>query len=128
MERMSKILVTPISRRTFVSGLVVQDLAPQRNATISVALSLDISYIDLNLASTNYLNAIGAADAALYNRIPSDFTHLNAHGSELFGTMVSWLMTSSGTTKFGREIEEFSVAKQTIVEAIKEGVFTYPSV
>jgi hypothetical protein len=84
-----------------------------------------VTYIDLNEASTNYVNAIGAADAALYNRIPTDFTHLNGHGSLLFGTMVSHLMTT--TTKYGMEIAQYSFANKTIVAAIESGTFIYPS-
>jgi hypothetical protein len=95
-----KILVTPISRRNFnSSGRVVEDLADQRAATIAVAKSIGISYIDLNEASTKYLDAIGSANAATFNRIPTDFTHLNPAGSVVFGDMVSFLLTS--TTKAG---------------------------
>ncbi|KAF4630277.1 hypothetical protein G7Y89_g7868 [Cudoniella acicularis] len=82
------ILVTSISRRNFnSSSLVIEDLAPQRAATIAVATSMNVSYIDLNEASTKYLDSIGSADAATYNRIPTDFTHLNPAGSVLFGAM-----------------------------------------
>src|ERR1700712_2873101 len=97
----AKILVTPISRRNFnSSGLVIEDLADQRVATIAVAQSMGVDYIDLNEESTNYLDAIGSADAATYNRVPNDFTHLNPSGSVVFGDMVSLLLRT--TTKVGK--------------------------
>ncbi|PMD17793.1 carbohydrate esterase family 12 protein [Hyaloscypha hepaticicola] len=62
------ILVTPLSRRNYnSSGLIIEDLAPQRNATIQVARSNGIDFIDLNAASTKYLNSIGKAKAVTYN-------------------------------------------------------------
>jgi hypothetical protein len=103
----AKILVTPISRRNFnSSGLVIEDLDDQRVATIAVAQSIGVDYIDLNEASTNYLDAIGSADAATYNRVPNDFTHLNPSGSVVFGDMVSLLLRT--TTKVGKVLSEYT--------------------
>jgi hypothetical protein len=88
--------VTPLSRRKYnSSGLIVEDLAPQREATIQVARSKGIDFIDLNAASTKYLNSIGEAKAVTYNLAAADFTHLNDVGSMVFRDMVSWLLTTT---------------------------------
>ncbi|KAH8807647.1 SGNH hydrolase-type esterase domain-containing protein [Xylogone sp. PMI_703] len=119
------ILVTPLSRRNFnSSGLVTEDLAPQRLATIAVAKSLHIDYIDLNEASTKYLDAIGEANSATYNRIPSDFTHLNPTGSVVFGDMVSWLLTS--TTSVKAKLKPYTRPDETVVRDIERGVYVFP--
>lgn len=122
-----KILVTPISRRNFNSttGLVIEDLATQRNITITVANSLGAVYLDLNEVSTRYLDAIGASDSATYNRIADDSTHLNPTGSVVFGNMVSWLLLSS--TKLGANLKHYTVPNTVIVDAIKSGSYIYPS-
>lgn len=120
-----KILVTPLSRRNYnSSGLVTEDLADQRAATIAVARSIEIDYIDLNGASTRYLDAIGSADAATYNRVPGDFTHLNPSGSVVFGDMVSLLITS--TTKAGRELSMYTRPNREVVMAIEKGMYIFP--
>lgn len=84
-----------------------------------------MAYIDLNGASVKYLNSIGPANAATYNRIPTDFTHLNPVGSVVFGGIVSWLMTA--TTKYGGSISEYTRPNKTVVEAIESGIYIYPS-
>lgn len=121
-----QILVTPISRRNFNSttGLVIEDLATQRNITIGIANSLGAVYIDLNEASTKFLDAIGASDSATYNRVADDYTHLNPTGSVVFGNMVSWLLLSS--TKLGANLKHYTVPNTEIVAAIKSGSYVYP--
>lgn len=121
-----KIFVTPLSRRKFnSSGLVTEDLSQQREATIEVAESINALYIDLNKASIRYLDSIGSTNSATYNRVPTDFTHLNPKGSVVFGDMVSWLMTT--TTELGRDIEKYTSPDRKVVEAIENGVYVYPS-
>lgn len=118
--------MTPLSRRNFnSSGLVIEDLAEQRNITIEVAESLGVDYIDLNEASTKYLDAIGQNDSATYNRIPTDYTHLNPNGSILFGNMVSWLLLT--TTSLSKELCAYTVPSPEIVRAITSGTYIYPS-
>ena len=117
------VLVTPLSRRNYnSSNKVIEDLAQQRQATISVAQFLSISYIDLNLASTNYLNVIGKINAITYNLVPTDMTHLNPHGSLLFGNMVSGLLTEA----LGANVKGYLNVNATIWEAIQEGMFILP--
>jgi hypothetical protein len=117
------VLVTPLSRRNYnSSNKAIEDLAQQRQATISVAESLSVSYIDLNLASTNYLNAIGKSNAVTYNLVPSDMTHLNPHGSLLFGNMVSGLLTEV----LGANVRGYLNVNATIWDAIQKGMFILP--
>ncbi|KAH6678733.1 carbohydrate esterase family 12 protein [Halenospora varia] len=121
------ILVTSLSRRNYnSSGLVTEDLAPQRAATIAAATSMNISYIDLNAASIKYLNSIGSAKADTYNLVPTDRTHLNAAGSVVFGAMVSWLLET--TIKEGRDIADYTKANRTVLDAVKAGTYILPTV
>lgn len=115
------ILVTPLTRRTFSGGTVKEDLAPQAEATRSVASSNGLDVIDLNKYSTDYMNAIGQANAALYNRVADDYTHLNAAGVLLFGNMVSWLIGNMDAD-FGAWLSP----NATIVADIKAGTFILP--
>ncbi|EMD61537.1 hypothetical protein GGP41_004139 [Bipolaris sorokiniana] len=87
------VLVTPLSRRKFDSdGHVKEDLADVTAATLKVASQTGAQVIDLNAASTKYLNAIGPDKAHTYNLAPSDNTHLNNGGSIVFGNLVALLM------------------------------------
>ncbi|KAI4730227.1 esterase [Aureobasidium sp. EXF-10728] len=91
----SKIFVTPLTRRKYTTTTlptIIQDLAVQRNLTISAARQTHSRYVDLNAASTDYCDAIGPQEAWKYNLNPTDYTHLNGWGSVVFGRMVSDLM------------------------------------
>jgi len=122
------ILVTPITRRTFnSSGLVIEDLAVQANATIAVAKAIGSLVIDLNRASTDYVDAIGANNSATYNLIPTDFTHLNVAGSVLFGNMVSGLIDGSVGSALGFNIETYTTPNVTIAKDIASGTYILPS-
>ncbi|KUI70610.1 Rhamnogalacturonan acetylesterase RhgT [Cytospora mali] len=87
------ILVTPLTRRNFVSEYVAEDnLADQRLATIAAANSTSTRYIDLNQASLQYIETIGNKSAQVYDLNGDDETHLNDYGSLVFGTMVADLI------------------------------------
>jgi hypothetical protein len=101
---------------------VKEDLAPQANATIAVAKSLHLPYIDLNLASTNYVNAIGATLSNAYNYAGTDHTHLNQYGILLFGNMVSMLLQ-----KALKQGPEWTVPNATIASAIESGAYILPT-
>ena len=98
------ILVTPLTRRAFSGNppRIVESLANERNATIAVALSLHSRWIDLNIASENYCNAIGLAASWVYNLndTANDITHLNDYGSVVFGRLVSDLMVEKYEGKY----------------------------
>lgn len=98
------IFVTSLSRRTFntMTGLVIENLAVQAAATIAVAGELNAWVVDLNKASTNLLNRVGSENATLYNLTPTDFTHLNVYGQEVFGNLVSWLVVGLRGGEFWR--------------------------
>src|ERR1700761_4881350 len=71
------ILTTPLTRRTFQGPKVVENLAEQKTATIAAAKGGSYASIDLNAASTRFINAIGQTAANKYNLAEKDYTHLN---------------------------------------------------
>lgn len=118
------VLVTSLSRRKYAStGLIEPDLTDVVNAALSVASANSFPFIDLNKASMAYLNAIGEADARLYDRVAGDATHLDAAGDMLFGNMVSWLL---GGSRVGTQVEGFLSPNVTIVDDIENGKFILP--
>ncbi|QKX59609.1 uncharacterized protein TRUGW13939_06746 [Talaromyces rugulosus] len=91
------ILVTPLSRRNYENSTtgtssIIQDLANQTVATIQAAENRGCSWVNLNAASTEYLNRIGPTDAFTYNLISTDHTHLNSEGSIVFGNLMADLI------------------------------------
>lgn len=90
------ILVTPLSRRNYETSTgtprIIQSLANETIATLRAARRSAVRVIDLNKASTNYLNAIGPENAYTYNLNPTDYTHLNDAGSVVFGGIVADLI------------------------------------
>ena len=118
------ILVTPLTRRQFSGDppTIVENLAEQRSATIEVAKAKDSKYIDLNLASEEYCNAIGPEASWKYNLVNAtnegDRTHLNAWGSVVFGRLVSDLLVE----KYGSVFQEWTVANSTLSEDLGEGI------
>lgn len=96
------ILVTPLTRRAFDSKTkkVIENLSEQRKITIAVATAKKADYIDLNEASTNYVNAIGQKAANSYNLSPKDSTHLNPTGALVFSRLVSDLLVQKYPTIF----------------------------
>ncbi|KAH7393676.1 SGNH hydrolase-type esterase domain-containing protein [Cadophora sp. MPI-SDFR-AT-0126] len=118
------IMTTSLTRRGFNSttGKVIENLAEQAAATISLAKSLHVPYIDLNRASTDYINSIGSPLADTYNLSPDDRTHLNPNGELLFGTMVSTLISSE--LKDGRK---WTRANATIAAALASGTYILPT-
>lgn len=119
------ILVTSLSRRSFSTstGKIALNLAVQVNATLRVAAATKAAYIDLNKASTDYLNAIGQENAWKYNLLPADRTHLNWVGSVVFGNMVGNLIEESSIRK---KVEDYIRLDKKIVKALKKGEFIYP--
>lgn len=59
---------------------------------IKAAQDVGALYLDLNQASTDYVNAIGEEAAHAYNLAEDDNTHLNEHGGVVFGRMVADLL------------------------------------
>ncbi|KAF7557477.1 hypothetical protein G7Z17_g729 [Cylindrodendrum hubeiense] len=86
------IIITSLTRRTFSGGAVVQNLEDWRQAAIAAAEENSIKFLDLNIASTDYINAIGSENATYYNLSAGDKTHLNVAGETVFGRMVADLL------------------------------------
>lgn len=99
---LSQILVTPLTRRSFNSANLVSDsLANEAKATKQAAAATSAVIIDLNAVSKKYVQAIGKTEAT---KLDSDYrdakdaatakdnTHLNAHGSAIFGRVVADLI------------------------------------
>jgi lysophospholipase L1-like esterase len=98
------VIVTSLSRRTFVDGKVKEDLKDYAAAARRAAAEEDITCIDLNTLSTRLLNTMTQAQADEFdatahadakaenagNPTPAlDRTHLNAKGKAVFGRMVA---------------------------------------
>ncbi|CBX92723.1 hypothetical protein IAQ61_005905 [Plenodomus lingam] len=117
------ILVTSLSRRRFrdTTGLVNENLADVTAAAKEAAKQSGADIIDLNAASTKYLNSIGAEKAATYNLDADDFTHLNAEGSVVFGNMVAMLLDEGV-----EEVMQWVKPVKTVVDAIKKGEYIFP--
>ncbi|KAG4442702.1 hypothetical protein IFR05_001809 [Cadophora sp. M221] len=119
------IMTTSLTRRGFNSttGQVIENLAEQANATISVAKSLRVPYIDLNRASTDYINAVGTPLSDAYNLSPSDRTHLNPSGELLFGNLVSLLIDDAL-----KEGSKWTRPNSTIASALVSGTYISPTI
>jgi lysophospholipase L1-like esterase len=117
------ILVTSLSRRSYgTDGKIKLNLADVAAATEEAASKSGASIIDLNAASTEYLNAIGAEKAHTYNLIPTDNTHLNAAGSVVFGNLVAMLIREEipALSKYVKPVASVQKALQTGVYILPE--------
>jgi lysophospholipase L1-like esterase len=111
------VLVTPLTRRSFVDGKLVNDLAPWAAATCKVAAELKVPLLDLNADSSAAVGAMGSAAADRFAEVPPgaaqtnpptparstevmvnpmarpklafDHTHLGIEGANYFATMVT---------------------------------------
>lgn len=120
------ILVTSLSRRNYQNTTngekIVENLADVTAAAINAATEAKCTYINLNKASEDYLNAIGPQDAYTYNLNPTDYTHLNKEGSIVFGNLVATLMNQNVTG-----VGEYVVPEAEIAKALEEGVYYFPA-
>lgn len=87
LANVSQILITSLTRRTFEDGKVVENLSEWAAATIDAAGATGVQYLDLNEASTDYVNAIGEENGTKYDLSEGDSTHLNPSGEKVFGRM-----------------------------------------
>ena len=118
------ILVTSLSRRSYnSSGLIVLNLADVTAATKEAAKQTGADIIDLNSASTKYLNAIGKDKAHTYNLNPTDNTHLNDEGSVVFGNQVAMLIDEEVP-----ELKKYVKPVASIAKALKAGKYIFPEV
>lgn len=98
----AKILLTSLTRRSFKDGKVIENLLDVRAEAIAAAKAKKITLLDLNVVSTEYINAIGDANATFYDYLLGDKTHLNPAGERVFGRMVVDLVLekNKGLTKY----------------------------
>jgi len=91
------VIVTSLSRRSYTDGKLVLDLQAYVDAAKRVAVEEDVPVIDLNRESVALLEKITQEqadefDAATHPDAQAkgpDRTHLNTHGSAVFGRMVA---------------------------------------
>ncbi|KAG9257205.1 SGNH hydrolase-type esterase domain-containing protein [Emericellopsis atlantica] len=112
------IFISSLTRRTFEDGKVVQNLKDWRDETLVAAESTGVQFVDLNMASTTYVDAIGAEDAQYYNLEPSDRTHLNPAGEIVFGRMTLDLLLDVRPDLAG-----YFEANEALSEKIANGEF-----
>jgi hypothetical protein len=111
------ILVTPLTRRTFSGGKVVENLVNETAATIEVAEANSLHWINLNDASTKYVNAIGQSAADKYNLASGDRTHVNEWGGVVFSRIVSDLLVG----KYPEDFESVTKKNETLSALIAAG-------
>ncbi|KAM5348983.1 hypothetical protein ACJ41O_008806 [Fusarium nematophilum] len=111
------IIITSLTRRRFSGGRVIENLSNERVAAIAVAESVGADYLDLNTASTNYVNAIGEQNASFYDLSEGDRTHLNPAGEIVFGRMVADLLLEK------RDLGEYFTPDEELSRKLREGEF-----
>ncbi len=91
------VIVTSLSRRSYKDGKLVEDLEAYANAAKRVAEEAQAQVIDLNAQSTKLLRTMTQDEADQFDAVQKpdangstlDRTHINAHGTEVFGRMVA---------------------------------------
>ncbi|KAH6951885.1 putative rhamnogalacturonan acetyltransferase [Fusarium avenaceum] len=112
------IIITSLTRRKFKDGKVDESLAKERDAAIAVANKAGVKYLDLNTASTKYVNAIGQENADKYNEIEGDRTHLNFSGKLVFGRIVADLLVEKRP-----DLARYISTNKKLSQLIKDGVY-----
>jgi hypothetical protein len=106
-----------LTRRTFSGGKVIENLVNETAATIEVAEANSLHWINLNEASTKYVNAIGSTAADKYNLASGDRTHVNTWGGVVFSRIVSDLLVK----KYPEEFKSVTVKNETLSALIAAG-------
>ncbi|KAF9871097.1 gdsl-like lipase acylhydrolase [Colletotrichum karsti] len=112
------ILITSLTRRVFSGGKVIQNLENERVRAIAAAEAVGATYLDLNTASTNYVNAIGNANGKKYDLSSGDSTHLNVAGETVFGRLVADLLLEKRL-----DLAQYIKENQALSDKIKNGEF-----
>ncbi|KAF4774803.1 GDSL-like Lipase/Acylhydrolase [Colletotrichum scovillei] len=112
------ILITSLTRRTFSGGKVIQNLETERLRAIAAAEAVGATYLDLNTASTNYINAIGNENGHKYDLASGDSTHLNSAGEVVFGRLVADLLLEKRT-----DLAVYIRENKALSDKIKAGEF-----
>lgn len=87
------ILVTSLTRRTFVDGKIRGELKPWADAATKVATEQHVPLVDLFTRSVELHNQLGPAESDTFNPPgkdgQTDHTHLNAHGAEVIAKIIA---------------------------------------
>jgi lysophospholipase L1-like esterase len=112
------IILTSLSRRTFTNGKLDDSLANVAQAAKNAAAAAGATLLDLNDASKKYVKAIGAANADKYNLSNGDRTHINAHGTTVFGRMVADLIVG-----WKQALSTYITPDATLSKKIAQGIY-----
>ncbi len=84
------LLITPLTRRSFKDGTLVNDLRPWAEATLRVGADAGVPVLDLNATSSAAVQALGPGAADTLAEAPPRFdrTHLGPKGAALFAQQV----------------------------------------
>lgn len=96
---------------------MTNNLSNERERTIAAATETKTTYIDLNLNSRKYVQAIGETKAHSYNLVESDNTHLNAEGSVVFGRLVADLVLQKN-----KGLEQWFTPNKTLSDEIWKAI------
>ncbi|MCB1277159.1 rhamnogalacturonan acetylesterase [Prosthecobacter sp.] len=88
------ILVTSLTRRTFIDGKIRGELKPWADAATKVAAEKKVPLIDLFTRSVDLHNKMGPTESDKFNppgkdAKTTDHTHLNAHGAEIIAGIIA---------------------------------------
>lgn len=82
------ILITPMCRRNFKNGKVVNALLPYARAMKAVAKEEKVPLVDLNSSSVELCDRLGQKGSEALADSPTDHTHFNAKGAEEMARLV----------------------------------------
>ncbi len=87
------VLVTSLTRRTFVEGKIRGELQPWADAARQVATEKKVPLVDLFTLSVALHNKLGPVESDTFNPPgkdgQTDHTHLNAHGAEVIAGIIA---------------------------------------
>ncbi|KAH6843214.1 SGNH hydrolase-type esterase domain-containing protein [Chaetomium sp. MPI-CAGE-AT-0009] len=112
------IILTSLTRRTFTSGTLDDSLANVAEAAKKAAAAVGVTLLDLNAVSRKYVQAIGSSNADKYNLAQGDRTHLNPHGTDVFGRMVADLIVG-----WKSDLSTYITPDAALSEKLKQGVY-----
>ncbi|KAF2634564.1 SGNH hydrolase [Massarina eburnea CBS 473.64] len=112
------LILTSLTRRKFDGTELKDDLSDVVPAARTAAADSNVALIDLNAASRKYVQAIGSENADKYNLVSGDRTHLNAHGSDVFGRIVADLILA-----YNGNLSSWIEKNATLSGLIADGVY-----
>ncbi|WP_234413528.1 rhamnogalacturonan acetylesterase [Stenotrophomonas sp. ZAC14D2_NAIMI4_7] len=89
------VLLTPLTRRQFVDGALVDDLAPWADSVRAVARELQVPLVDLHARSRSLVQALGPVPAMQLAQAPASQVQV---ASALGGTTVGATPAAAGAT------------------------------